>query len=400
MKAQREQTADLVSRMLLDGFRGRIRIGEVVEMWVVEEDVTTNALRAFRWHPIAAIDDSNSAYRYLRSLKSSAETVALTDVLSRLDVANPKIPQLLVYWATSGSDPMRGTPFDDRINSIFRDHHQRLAEEGHAFVTVLAAQEGEWIGHSVTPGDRNPYVPVFPPLEVEPEVPDETTPTNTAAPPATKSASITNRPKLMTVDEIAIKMREAAMERALTSTPPTSVFATNKTVEVASSSPLPSPPPAPEPAPKDSSSTNQVVETPTIPAPESATTNGEPPAVTVTKAVVLPPAPEQPPPPTNATEAGKPAQLPAKPATQPTEPPRPSNETPQRPYTPPPPSEPPPPDLAPWKDLLVGVALLAAAGSLAVMLIRQMIHRPRASLISQSFGPPPNSPGRPPGNDS
>ena len=41
MKDRREPTADLLSRMLLDGFRGRMRIGEVVELWTLEEEVIT-----------------------------------------------------------------------------------------------------------------------------------------------------------------------------------------------------------------------------------------------------------------------------------------------------------------------------------------------------------------------
>jgi len=400
MKAQREPTADLVSRMMLDGFRGRMRVGEVVELWVIEEEVNTNALRAFRWHPIAAIDDSNSAYRHLRSLKSSAKTVALDEIFSRLDVANPKIPRLLVYLATSGSDPIRGTPFDERINPIFQEHHQRLAEEGHAFVTVLAAQEGEWVGHGVTPGDRNPFIPLFPPMEVEPEPPAVIAPTNTVAPPVTPSVTITNRPATLTADEIALKMREAALERALTSAPPASVSVTNRIAEVASSSPPPVPSPAPKPTPTRSAVTNLLEERLTAPVPEPAPTNREPPAVIVTNAIASPTAPEKPPRPTNALAASSTdVRPPSKPRAAPSEPARRIPEAPQPRHTPPPLGE-QFPELSPWKDLLVGITLLTAAAALAVLLIRQMTHRPRSSLISQSLGSPPGSTGRPPGRDS
>lgn len=401
MKAQREQAADLVSRLMLDGFRRRIQVGEVVELWVIENDINTNALPAFRWHPIAAVDDSNSAFRFLRSLKSSAESVDLKTIFPRLDLPNPKIPQLLVYLVTSGVDPIEGTPFDDQINPIFRDHHRRLSEAGQPFVTVLAAQDGEWSGHGVTPGDRNPYIPLFPPREKETDTSSPTPSTNTAAPPLQPTAAATPPPKPMTVDEIAIKMREAALERARTSPPPATVSVA--TQAVTSVEPAASVPQASEPAPEPPTAAPLATNVPLDPAPgrEFGSTNPlSPPAIlTNTRAPLEPPSPGPKPPP--ATSSPDPADLDTPTERQPVQaepsPPRADSAPPV--YIPPP-REAPPPALSPWKDLLVGTALLAAAGALAILLIRQVRRRPQESLISESFGPLRDSSRRPPGKNS
>jgi hypothetical protein len=385
--------------MLLDGFRGRMRIGEVVELWTLEEEVITNALPAFRWHPIAAIDDSNSTYRRLRSLKSSAETVDLNAIFPRLDLANPKIPRLLVYLATSGTDELQGTPFDDRINVIFRDHRGRLMEDGYAFITVLVAQEGEWVGHSITPGDRNPHIPPFPPIEKEPEPPTEELSTNTPAPLLPSSATVTNQPKPMTADEIAVKMREADRLRALTSAPPVSAESTNPSVTLSNTATPPQPPPTVDTPPTEPPAPTNLVETPPAePTETPAISNRTPPSAVATNTPTLADV-AQPPPPTNKVEAPNSTQPPPESLPLESEPAPAAPEAARGPYTSPPPTQ-PPQGLSPWKDLLVGIALLTAAVALAVLLIRQMLPRSRGSLISQSLGSPPDSSGKPPGSES
>lgn len=380
MKAQREQTADLVSRSMLDGFHGRARIGEIVELWIVEGgQITTNALPAFRWHPLASIDNSNSAYRTLRSLKPEADHAALGEVIRHLNIAHHPAPRLLAYLLTSGFDDLEGTPFDEAVNRIFLDHRGGLAEAGHPFVTVLAGQEGAWVEHSVTPGDRTPFIPSFPPLQAELEARRQAElaskkPVRTPQPLILKGSSTP-----MTVAEIEQKLREAALERARTSPPPSTAT---------SAAPPPPSEPSPSATPASVPSTQAVP--PAEPEPEPAVQQTQPPAVEATPRLAETSSESAPPTNRATSQPGQPtsppqASPPAMGELAPPEGPTPRVQAPR-------PAAPAPLPVSPWKDCLVGALLLLAAGALTVILLRQVRRPPHPSLITESLDQRSNPP--------
>lgn len=365
MREQREQAADLLSRLFLDGFRGRAQLGDVIELWVLDQNIQTNALPAFRWHPIASMDNSTSTYRYLRSLKPSNATVSFRNTLSLLDLENPKIPQLLVYIVCSGSNLIEGTPFDDKINPILAGHRDKLTKDGLPFVVVLAAENGKWIGHGVTPGDRNPYIPPFPPPPAPAPTPKPaaTTKTNTPAPligviPPDPPA----QPKPLSVAEIQAEMKRADMERALTNRQNAAVQSPQNPPAAPQTTQTNTPPPQPAQTNAPSPATNstpqvETTNTPTTLPPQE--TNAPPAAIT--------------PPPANPTPEPPPA-----PKTTNIHP---ASATPQQPpaHTSP---------TSPWKHLSLGLLYLTAAGALVVVLVRQNKRHKHPSVITESLNRP------------
>ncbi len=363
MREQREQTADLLSRLFLDGFRGRAQPGDVIELWIVDQNVQTNALPAFRWHPIASMDNSTSTYRYLKSLKPSNPTVSFRNTLELLDLQNPRIPQLLVYIACSGFNLIEGTPYDEKINQILSGHREKLAKDGLPFIAVLAAENGKWIGHGVTPGDRNPYIPPFPPPPAPAPAPKPApVKTNTPAPligvippdPAPE-------PRPLTIAEIQAKMKQADMERALTNRRPNAVQT-----------------PPIQPPPPEIAQTNTPSPAPTQQDSPTAITNATP----LTEAIITPPPATNPAPipPAPTPSASSPAPAPAPEAT---------NSKPASTISQPPPHQASP--ASPWKYLSLGLVYLAAAGALVVVLVRQGRRHKHPSVITESLNHPPRT---------
>jgi hypothetical protein len=365
MREQREQTADLLSRLFLDGFRGRAQLGDVVELWVLGQNIQTNALPAFRWHPIASMDNSTSTYRYLRSLKASNATVSFRNTLSLLDLGNPKIPQLLVYIVCSGSNLVEGTPYDDKINPILAGHREKLAKDGLPFVVVLAAENGKWIGHGVTPGDRNPYIPPFPPPPAPAPTPKPAATLKTNAPAPLIGVLPPDPPaqsKPLTVAEIQAEMKRADMERALTNRQHAAVQTPQN------------PPAAPQTA-----QTNSPVTPPAQTNTPTLTTNSTHQVETTNNPTALPP-PETNTPPAAMTPppvAPTPETIPATPAASPQTP----SPRPQQPPAHPSPS-------SPWKHLALGLLYLTAAGALVVVLFRQSKRHKHPSVITESLNRP------------
>jgi hypothetical protein len=367
MGEQREQTADLLSRLFLDGFHGRAQLGDVIELWVVDENVETNALPAFRWHPIASIDNSTSTYRYLKALKSSTQTVSFRNAISLLDLENPKIPQLLVYIACSGFNLVEGTPYDDKINVIFSAHRNKLAKGGLPFITVLAAENGKWIGHGVTPGDRNPYIPPFPPPPAPPVAPKPaaTVKTNTPAPLIGITPQPSNpKPRPLTVAEIQAQMKQADLARALTNRQPPAV-------QTPQATPL---------AQKTETNAPALTEAQTR---VSTPTSNSTPQVATTDTPTSIPDPE-----TNAPQVAV-AAPPNAPAPESQSAPKTTNSQPTAANT---------HQLTPqsttsstWKYLSLGLLYLTAAGALVVVLLRQGKRHKHPSVITESLNQPPRT---------
>jgi hypothetical protein len=218
MMRQRERAADLFSRLILGGFMGRARPGDPVELWLLGGALDTNTTAGFSWDPREAMDRSNHAFRLFKDLRSKDPAAAMAELLPALGGDQPAEDRLLVYLATSGVDPMVGTPFDAKINAIFRDHGARLREARLPFVTVMLADAGKWVDHAVTPGNLTPFIPAAPTRAVaKPDpAPSKALPADTAIPAKPKPAPliITNRAPSLSVEEITRRLQEAQAERA------------------------------------------------------------------------------------------------------------------------------------------------------------------------------------------
>ena len=121
-----------------------------------------------------------------------------------------------MFLVTSGSEPIRGTPFDAEINAVFEQHGAAMAKAKRPFVTVLVFEGGELVAQAVTPGGRTIYIPPTPASTAalaaaavsEAAKPEPTLPTPEPAP----------KPRPMSVEEISAKLREAQAQQRIQET--------------------------------------------------------------------------------------------------------------------------------------------------------------------------------------
>ena len=219
MKRLRESAADAVSRLLLGGFNDRAQPGELVALWLLGANLSTNAFPVVVWDPDQRATTSGQSFRLLKELKSSDKSANLTELMMTLMTETATGAQTTVYFVGSGSDPIIGTPYDQGINSLFAQHGEGMRKARKPFVTVLLSEGGNWVAHAVTPGDRVPFVPPFPKRR-----PPALNPRTTAAPPEPESRQpppliLVGTNRMLSVEEIQEKLREA-QRAAPTNTPP------------------------------------------------------------------------------------------------------------------------------------------------------------------------------------
>jgi hypothetical protein len=214
MDRQRGQSADIASRLILDGFGRRARPGDGVELWLVEDQVRTDVFERFTWDRLGAVERSTQAFRLLRDLRPTVTTAALGNVVPAVGAPQAALGPTVIYLVTSGVDSLLGTPYDEPVNAIFFAHRERLRKARTPFVTVLAAQDGAWVGHGVTPGDRVPYIPPLPQPKPEKPPPSATPKTNTVQQPPPAPLITAQAPRPLSVEEISRQIREQAEKQA------------------------------------------------------------------------------------------------------------------------------------------------------------------------------------------
>jgi hypothetical protein len=82
-----------------------------------------------------------------------------------------------------GAGQIKGTPFDEAINSGFKQNQDALEKAQAAFIVLLRAQSGQYTGYSVNSSAVGVDFPEFPPLPVPPQ-PATPPPISQPAPPA------------------------------------------------------------------------------------------------------------------------------------------------------------------------------------------------------------------------
>lgn len=252
---------DTVHKLILSGINGRMRPGDVFSIWTFNDLVYTNRYAVQQWIPSRNQDIANRAYRYLRDQNFSKKTrmdlavAAMSNVVRRADA-------MTLLFFTDGSHLLKGTPFDEPINSIFNKHAEGMRSAKKPFVTTFIAQGGKLVAHAVSPAGGPIYIPptlaeinaqgeaketAGSPRAVAEARQNNATEQNAPVPPKADPSS-TNHPKPLTVEQISALLRESQKKSAAepsTNAPaplPTTPAEAPATA-VAQEQPKPTPPP-------------------------------------------------------------------------------------------------------------------------------------------------------------
>ncbi len=178
MQKRRENVQKIIGEMFLSGLGGDMRSGDSIGMWTFNNELQTGQFPLQRWTKATRERVAVTMVQFLQQqhFEKSARPSIFWDALTNIVAHSERITVIIVG---SGSEPIKGTPFDESIaeNYLKNDEAQRKAKM--PFVTILRAYYGKLVSFSVC----------LPPWPMElPEYPKEAR--RAPEPAATKPAPV------------------------------------------------------------------------------------------------------------------------------------------------------------------------------------------------------------------
>ena len=303
----------MVAQLLMSDLNGNLRQGDTLGFWTFNEQLDAGQFPWQVWSPERRQTVAVRVTEFLDKQSFDQQTdfhQALTQMFQGIKNSD----NLTVILFSDGIGEMRGTPFDDEINAVYREQHRKMQKARMPFVTVLRAQGGKIVNHSVNfapwPIDIPAILTTFESARI---AATKSLPTN--PPPAAFSAATSNKVAVPTEKKVASAAETNNDKPATPENAPSKATApapenTKKAIEPPSvkpevpsvatpkppapvpvptvvaeaprkepagppPSPKPSPPPAAAPKPDVSTSANALTvpkaETPAAPVPQTGT---------------------------------------------------------------------------------------------------------------------------------
>lgn len=270
---------ECVIELLGSSMGGQMNQGDTFGIWTFNFDLFTGGFPMQFWSTNEATFLTNRVGQFLKAQKFD-HGADIEPVLRPLYAVVRSSSALTVVLLTSGSQAIRGTPFDGQINSYFTANLKEFQKKKTPFVTVLLVQNGQIVRHAVSPALGEVKIPKAPPLPAPPPVVAQTNAPvpPPAATPKNAQALIIGKggAKLVdaaTADSIVEKMKEEQAEKLAAAAkvteevlPPTT---TPATPELAKQQPE-SPSAVAEPSSTQTEVTSAVVATPEVPGKSTA----------------------------------------------------------------------------------------------------------------------------------
>ena len=148
MQRRIDGTLRAVEDLLRSGRNGEFRDGGTLGVWTFNEDLFTGRFPLQTWSSAAQQDVIRRTVSFLKAqkLEKQANFDKVAPALARVVKDSELITVIVV---SSGDSPIRGTPFDDRINAAFRQGRDQQRKARMPFITILRARKGELGAYAV-----------------------------------------------------------------------------------------------------------------------------------------------------------------------------------------------------------------------------------------------------------
>ncbi len=168
MKTRVLATQYAVERLFLSVMNGQLQPGDTIGVWAFDRKLRAGDFPLQHWVPQNAAAIASSITNYVKRQRYSRST--------RFDVVMPEINNLVqnsqrltVLIFCDGEGEIKGTPFDDAINSIFKQNAGALRKTDQVFIVLLRTQFGQYVGYTVNSSAIGVNFPMFPPLSPPPQ---------------------------------------------------------------------------------------------------------------------------------------------------------------------------------------------------------------------------------------
>lgn len=261
-----------VKQLFAITLNGQIHPGDTIGVWTFSKDLRTGQFPLEHWEPQDVLSFPVEVLSFVKNQHYS-KTTRFDATMQLLNQVVLNSPRLTTVIFCDGEGEIKGTPYDDVINNIFKQNQSMMEKARQPFVIILRSQFGRYVNYSINPASSI-RLPEFPPLPRPPVKPAPASP----LPPPPPQPQSTPAPLIIIGNNVETN-------------PPAPAPATpaNPPVPTPQSSPAPASP-APRPVPQASPpplSANPARETNAAPqaASQPAATNA---VVSATEATIPP----------------------------------------------------------------------------------------------------------------
>jgi hypothetical protein len=366
MRSRTNGVEDAVLGLLKSGIRGELRNGDTIGLWSYNDQLHTEFPMQV-WSVDHTNETVDTVQKYLRHLRYG-KWQKLEKAWTAVSAVAAKSERLTVIFINDGEERFHGTPFDVDLDDLQKQYQREFRSKHVPFVTVLAAENGEFFDYSINypssitvPHTADPLPPPTP-TNLPPVV--TAVATNIPPPPEPKPA---RHIEIVMHGTRAVPQAPSPTNAPAPVSTPSAAADTNVVAQTPTGA-APAKPSKPTPMPSPSPQTNvpvaaRVTTTNLTPAPASAPA---PPAAVPHM---------EPPPVATVASAPRPAPIPLTAVSQPKPPPAPTS--------------PMPVTIAPGGQqaalFVIASSLLTIAVVLVVFLFRRSRAQAQPSLISQSI---------------
>jgi hypothetical protein len=237
---KREAAVELaVKTLLATSMGGQLHKGDQLGAWSFNQTLYPGDFPLQEWIPENAVSIATNLTYFVRTRRYEKETnfETLQPLLNRV-VQNSERLTVLIF--SDGLTKISGTTFDNGINQLFAANSAVQKKARQPFVVALRAQQGKYVGCTVSYPPEQVSLPQFPPLPPPPVVPK---PAPVVAPVVAPAAIVPSL--LITGTKVETPVPVVSNPPVVIQTPPPAPVAVLPTVAAPVSAPVaPSNPPA------------------------------------------------------------------------------------------------------------------------------------------------------------
>lgn len=222
MKPRASRVQYAVERLFLSSMNGQLHSQNDIGVWAFSRDLRTGELPLQRWLPQNAATISGNITNFVAHQHYSKST-HFDSIMPAVNSVVRNSQRLTVLIFCDGSGQIRGTPYDEAINSGFKQSGDTLGKANETFIVVLRAQFGKYTGYSINSSAVGVNFPEFPPLPAPPQpaAQPQTNQPASAPVPAPAPAPVVKLPPLVIVGtNIGSNMFPSTPARAILSNSP------------------------------------------------------------------------------------------------------------------------------------------------------------------------------------
>ena len=147
MNRMSKAAVETVRELIGSGVQGQMQPGDSFGIWTFNEQLNTD-FPMQQWTEGAGEKLAQSSADFLKKKRFEKKGFLLTALQSLVPVVKSS-RAITVILVSTGTEPMRGTPFDQQINSTYPVYARELREAKLPFVTTLVGRNGRLVAYSV-----------------------------------------------------------------------------------------------------------------------------------------------------------------------------------------------------------------------------------------------------------